>query len=403
MILKLKIPFLILLYIIHFLMLHYFGIAWFGSTLLLYYLVYTVIKFILKLIKNEKIKILLTRNIQVLLSILLVLEFTDVFILKVMNNYMENEKGIYFSEYMRQQQLNLLHFIGRKDIQLAWKNGYKPNTKRTHKTSEFNNSFITNNLGLRGKLPPIKKDTNEYRIVVLGDSFIEGQGAPNDSTFPVLLEKNLQNINKKITVINAGICGSNPIYEKELYKNKLKQYQPNLVILETNLTDLQDIEYALHQNIMPLIEYFYAISHIYRLVLYFGFLNNNFNFENASKNTLKKRKIIINILLENTNHFNQKLKTENKILLLLYLPLTNELGYNAIEKKPCIEWKQRILSSKIPMFDLQNEYKKINFTNKDTMNAYYWLQDHHFTPKGYSFMANKVAQELIEKKYVRTN
>jgi hypothetical protein len=55
--------------------------------------------------------------------------------------------------------------------------------------------------------------------MVFGDSFTEGVGTSQDSTWPELLENNLRlSTNHNIEVMNFGSNGSDPI--KELYKFK---------------------------------------------------------------------------------------------------------------------------------------------------------------------------------------
>ena len=389
---------LIPLLIVHFLILHMYGISWFGTTLLFYYAIYKILNWLINFINSTEKRKTFLRNLQILMVLLLLIEFCQTFIFGTMNNFMENEKGIYFSEYMRHKQVKLLHDLGWKDVQIAWTNGYKPNTNRTHKAEEFEYSFTTNSYGLRGKLPFITKDSNEYRIIVLGDSFIEGFGTPNDSTFPVLLQQELQHTNKKTTVINAGICGSNPLYEIEFYSRKLQQFKPDLIILQTNITDLYDIEYAIHQGKMPVREYFSAVSHIFR-GFYIGVLNNNLINEYASKSTVKKRNANIDLLIQELKKFKEHIEKDHTNLVIVYLPSKGET-YNITEDiKPTKKLKKELLISGISIIDLENEYKKINFINTKNFKKYYWQKDGHHTPKGYYLMSEIVAEELIKKKF----
>mgnify|MGYP001557701903 CR=1 FL=1 len=60
-----------------------------------------------------------------------------------------------------------------------------------------------------------QKDSNEVRIITLGDSFTEGDGTVYDSCYPKVLEELLQKEfpEAKINVMNAGHCGSDPWFE----------------------------------------------------------------------------------------------------------------------------------------------------------------------------------------------
>lgn len=380
-----------LLAAVHFLLLYIYGIAWFGTTLLFYLLIYTVVKWSISFVKNAMLKQTLLRNVQVLIFLLLVIELSLTFIFKTGNNFMENETGVYFSEYMRKPQLNLLHFLGWKDVQMSFENGYKPNTKRIHHTDEFNYSYVTNKSGMRGLLPSIEKNKNEYRIVVLGDSFVEGFGSPDDSTFPVLLQNQLNYENKKITVINAGICGSNPLYEIKLYKNLLKKYNPDMVLLQTNIMDISDVEYVINQNNMPLREYFFAASRIIR-GFYSGVLKNN-----KFKNVEYKKTENIHLIVTRLSDFNRQLKGISKFSVIL-MPSLNK-AYHVIDKELMTEqYKNALLKSGIQVIDLQKEYKTISFMYTDRLKRYFWEKDGHHTPEGYYLMSKIVAQQLSEKK-----
>ena len=389
--------------VFHFLMLYFFGIAWFGSTFLFYYLIYLFLKRLINLFKNVNLKNNLLKNTQILFVLILITELIFTFVIKNMNNYMENEHGVYFSEYKRKSQIKLLHFIGFKDVQFSWTEGYKPFSKRVHKSYEFKNTFQTNSEGLRGNLPSLEKDSNEYRIVVLGDSFIEGFGANDDSTFCSLLQKQLSEkyVHKKISVINGGICGNNPLYEIVLYQNKLEKYNPDLILVESNLTDLKDVEFQEQKDKMPRYEYFYAISHIFR-GFYFGVFNNKINNEKSNKKIAEKREQYVNLIIQSLLKFNKQVQKKNQSLAIIYNPMILELYRINADDLPTTALQQKLLTSGIPIIDLKTEYKNDNFT-KDSLKKYYWPEDGHHNPAGYWLMSDRVTKYLIKNGYVRTN
>lgn len=396
---KKLLPYLfVILAVVHFVLLNYYGIASFTTTLLFYYIVYQAVAFFIRVIRNKDLRKIILVNTRIILIFLLFFEFSLTFIFKILNNYMENERGIYFSEYKRQPQLNLLHAIGKKEAQLAWQNGYLPYTGRDLRLSnEFNYHFKTNLLGLRGPLPSIKKDSGEYRIIVLGDSYVEGFGTSNDSTFPVLLQSRLTNNYKKLSVINAGICGSNPIYEAELYQNKLKEYKPDLVLMVIDLTDISDVNFALHQDKMPVTEYFYAISHIFR-ILYANVLGNNIFNDNAPLFLKADRKAAINQIIKSVKRFNETLIKNDQNLILVYLPWKEEiLSKNVTDAHLTPSLISSLSSSGLPLIDLKSEYKRINLANSAGLDIYYWKHDGHHTPKGYDMMAKIISDSLIKK------
>ena len=90
-----------------------------------------------------------------------------------------------------------------------------------------------NNYGMRG--PEIKNKTdNEYRILVLGDSYTEAFQVSDIDAFPTQLQKKLKHKFNEITVINAGKSGASParyIYLENFYK---MTFEPDFVVVQLN-------------------------------------------------------------------------------------------------------------------------------------------------------------------------
>ncbi len=376
---------------IHFLILYLFGISYFITTLLFYWLIYRLLKITANIITDIEFKKTVLFNIKVILIICLSIEFACTFIFKALNNSSENENGIYFSVYMRKNQLNMLKELNIiNNEKTPWENGYVPYYTHYHSSKDFNFKVQYNSIGLRGEVKKKKKDSNEYRIVVLGDSFVEGFGTSNDSTFPKLLEKKMNSVSLKTSVINGGICGSNPLYEINLYHNKLEEYNPNLVIMVINNSDISDYKISKNMGKMPIKEYLYAISHIYRVIDALLYLDR--------QTKLKKRNKIpedVNNLIQSILKFKQELQKKNKQFLLVYIPLQQE-----IKSKKNNQIQIELLKNDIEFIDLQLEYSRA-FLND--INKYYWKNDGHHTSLGYNMMAEKVGQKIKEINYVRCN
>lgn len=336
---------------------------------------------------NPELKKNILFNIRTIIILLLLVEFSCTFMFKILNTTEENEKGIYFSPYMKEKQIHVLYKLGIiKSERNTWENGYDSCFSQRYKSKDFNYAVSYNSEGLRGKLVKNKKEFNEFRIITLGDSFVEGYGTNEDSTFPKLLETYLQSENNKTTVINGGICGSNPYYELKLYKNKLEFYNPNLVIIVVNDLDLIDFSRIGLQGKIQFQEYFYAISHIYRAIDALLYLNKQTRLILSNTMTENLTKMINMLIL-----FKEDLKKENRELLIVYLPLQSEVlsGKNGL-------LKTGLLNRKINFLDLQKEYRKELSINNNSPNIYYWKNDGHHTPIGYDLMAKSVAKKIKE-------
>lgn len=119
---------------------------------------------------------------------------------------------------------------------------FKPNASGRYKTTEFDTDYKINSLGLRDKEYSVQKPPNTFRILMVGDSFTEGDGVYSNETFSKRLEEKLQALHSpvKFEVINAGVGSYSSLLEYLYLKNYGLQLQPDLVILNFDLSDVYD-------------------------------------------------------------------------------------------------------------------------------------------------------------------
>ncbi len=105
---------------------------------------------------------------------------------------------------------------------------------------ENRNLVETNNLGFHDR----ERDTtnSNYRILFLGDSFLEGRQVPTEKLFTMRLEKKFVEGGQKIETINGGVPGTGTPYQYVLWKDF---FAPNIkfdrLVLCFNLgNDLRD-------------------------------------------------------------------------------------------------------------------------------------------------------------------
>ncbi len=120
---------------------------------------------------------------------------------------------------------------------------FEPNTT-LHNTSsvegEFDHTAAINSHGYRGKDFLIPKEKGTLRVFAVGDSFTFGVGAQDNEVFPHLIEENLRAQGMNVEVINAGIGHASPITHYVNLRDLHLQYDPDLVLLFFDLTDLWD-------------------------------------------------------------------------------------------------------------------------------------------------------------------
>ena len=97
-----------------------------------------------------------------------------------------------------------------------------------------------NSLGYRGKNFPVKKPSDEYRVLIYGGSFVFDIEAKTDQHWPQLVENNLRKLGlHKVKVINAGIPGhaSFDCLGRLMAEGHL--FEPDLVVLCTAWNDIK--------------------------------------------------------------------------------------------------------------------------------------------------------------------
>jgi len=112
---------------------------------------------------------------------------------------------------------------------------------------DYSVEMVTNNMGFRGRDIGEKKP-GTYRIVMLGDSFTMGEGVPDGSTFPLLVEKYLNAAGgRKYEVVNLGVESYAPVLEYSLLKRMIAQLKPDMVVLNFDMSDMIN-EYAYRKD-----------------------------------------------------------------------------------------------------------------------------------------------------------
>jgi hypothetical protein len=125
----------------------------------------------------------------------------------------------------------------------SWFHLYPPNQEIVYHRPEFTHVRRTNSLGLADQEIPVVKDPDEYRVIALGDSYTEGIGTGRDSTWIQVVENHLVTAipNRHVRTLNAGISGSDVFFEYVLLRDRLAAYNPDLVIVATNGSDVDDV------------------------------------------------------------------------------------------------------------------------------------------------------------------
>lgn len=99
-------------------------------------------------------------------------------------------------------------------------------------------SYQVSSIGIRDREPG-PKTADEFRILMLGDSFVFGYGLEPEQTLSTCLEErlNAMQLPKRIVVINGGVGGYAPWQELSLLRELAPKLEPDLVILQVLISN----------------------------------------------------------------------------------------------------------------------------------------------------------------------
>lgn len=102
-------------------------------------------------------------------------------------------------------------------------------------------TWHTNSKGLRGTEIALPKPPQTYRVLCLGDERVLGPQTSERRTGVRVLEQLLQSRSAaQVEVINAGVPDYSPLLSYLQFEQRLAQLQPDLVILNFDLSDVAD-------------------------------------------------------------------------------------------------------------------------------------------------------------------
>jgi len=97
---------------------------------------------------------------------------------------------------------------------------YRPHTRFMNR-KERRNVVEFNNLGFHDRNRQVENE--KYRIVFLGDSYVEGNQVSVDSLFTCQLEDRFQEKRRAIEIVNGGVGGVGTAYEYLLWREYLRK------------------------------------------------------------------------------------------------------------------------------------------------------------------------------------
>ncbi len=246
------------------------------------------------------------------------------------------------------------------------------------------------------------QDTAVKKILALGDSFTEGIGTTADSTWPRQLEHYLNRYAvDSFMLYNAGIGGSDPVYQYHLLTEKLWDTPWAAVIFSVNNTDIAEclirggmerfkpngqVEFTKP----PVWEPLYAASHLVRFVVlnvlqYSWMLLSQSDTQVCEQQALRQMAALF-------KKAHAALQARHIPLLVVVHPMSYEVPvgqYSFGGMDTLLHHLQGVPAlSLLPYYCDTLHYTQQNYTD------IYWPADGHFNANGYGLMAKKISETI---------
>ena len=291
----------------------------------------------------------------------------------------------------------------------SWYHLRAPNTVSSYGEPEFDYELRTNSLGIRDVEHSVDKSPGEFRILGLGDSFTEGQGAPYESSYLKVLERDLNSKQKRVNVrvIVGGVAGSDPFYCYRLLEDKLLKYKPDIVTLTINQSDVMDViarggnERFLNDGTVkfaepPADEWLFARSHLYRVFLMVVLGHDWFGLSPSEH--VAKRAEAVEKLNGIVDEFQRLGAQKNFRLVVILHPDMFELT-SARYSFDAEALKQHFAENSISYVDLLGYFLK-RVPDRESQEKLYWKEDFHNNEAGYRIFAEGVEEYLLANDFI---
>jgi hypothetical protein len=293
-------------------------------------------------------------------------------------------QGIYISPY--DQRMDTWYFLEQ------------PNSEVIEENDEFSYTYRTNE---QGALAYKRKDSADLNILVMGDSYSFGIGAPQDSSWAVQLMALLeQKTGKTINLVNASKPGSDPFFSYLVYRDKLSHLHFDIILLGINSSDLYEVyarggyerfkeDGSTQTKKAPwhatIYKYFYLGRYLLKKAL---------KIENAylySENNIDEliydaQEVVGDCLFD----FKALAESKKGLFVPFVFALPWEIIYKQKDRVLTLEDRAALSDNRISIRDCMAEYY-----HSHNIEEYYWPQDRHYNSNGYRVMAECVSNQLL--------
>lgn len=275
---------------------------------------------------------------------------------------------------------------------------YPPDDTMEYFRGDFTYRRTSNHIGTtETKTDP--NDTSTHKILCLGDSFTEGIGTEADSAWPRALERNINMCTPvRYQIYNAGIAGSDPVYEYHLLRHKLWDTKWDAVIFCVNNTDIPECNIrggmerfrgdSVQFNTPPFWEPLYATSYFVRFLI-LNVLHYDWTFRSSEQQMQATRDLSKVLHLAE-----QELSKKGCTMMVVVHPLSYDiLGHGYMQEFDTL----RLCIKDLHPLDLYPYLADSIHIDSSNYTKFYWKNDGHFNGTGYQIIGDKIARELSHR------
>ena len=122
------------------------------------------------------------------------------------------------------------------DPLLGWRK--RPGSHVRFQRREYATDLVINSRGLRGPERPYERPAGTFRLLALGDSYVEGYAVQEPETVRGELESSLGRPGCPVEVLNGGTVGYSTDQELLFYRGEGRRYAPQVVVLFLYYNDI---------------------------------------------------------------------------------------------------------------------------------------------------------------------
>lgn len=288
------------------------------------------------------------------------------------------------------------------NVQPSWFHTWQPNSTIKFGQDEFTYTNHYNELGHRETpFKDFQSDTSSLKILCLGDSFTEGDGAPYDSSWVRFFEQGLaQKLDTNVKAYNAGVCGSDVVFNGIILQEKLISSKAKVVLECLNNSDITDIYYrggkdrfaadgSMNSPKVKWWEPIYKYSYVVRaFVCTFSPYDNNLTHQkNLEKDEQLSLEIMANQIIESYN----LCRSNNIDYYVIINPVPSDVIYRDFQ---IFEDLPSLIPKEIPLINL---YPRL-YSTYDSLNItdYSWKANGHYNGKGYEVLGKSILKEYLQ-------